>query len=111
MEHDDIESQQENTPNSQQSAEQTREEHPRNRQKPPPICFVTRLKKCYSEFRSKLDAISVDYYLQFTGDKTLVYYKNIKDYTSFIKTYRGALPFFTYTPRTEKTYVFAKGPA
>ncbi|KAK9703831.1 hypothetical protein QE152_g29089 [Popillia japonica] len=58
MEHDDIESQQENTPNSQQSAEQTREEHPRNRQKPPPICFVTRLKKCYKQYCLKWHAES-----------------------------------------------------
>ncbi|KAK9679957.1 hypothetical protein QE152_g39533 [Popillia japonica] len=63
MEHEDIESGQDDGAESQQWEEQTREEQPRNNQKPPPICFVTRLKKCYGEFRSKLDAISADYYL------------------------------------------------
>ncbi|KAK9694254.1 hypothetical protein QE152_g33649 [Popillia japonica] len=48
--------------------------------KPPPICFVSRVKQNYREFRAKLDSVAHDYYQMFTGDKTMIYYRNINDY-------------------------------
>ncbi|KAK9710429.1 hypothetical protein QE152_g26034 [Popillia japonica] len=78
----------------------------RKTQKPPPLCFVTRIQKHYGEFRAKLDNISKDYYIQFAGEKTLVYYRQLSAYKKFIKTYTGSLPFYTYTPRPERTYAY-----
>ncbi|KAK9708161.1 hypothetical protein QE152_g27411 [Popillia japonica] len=42
-------------------------------QRPPPICFASRMEQHYGEFRAPLDAISRDYYHgTFSGGKTLV---------------------------------------
>lgn len=85
--------------------EQTSQSHRKN-QKPPPICFPTRMEEHYWEFRARLDAISRDYYQQFSGNKTLVYYKTLSAYKKFIATYRGKLPFYTFTPRAERTFAY-----
>ncbi|KAK9710035.1 hypothetical protein QE152_g26280 [Popillia japonica] len=92
--------------------------------KPPPICFVSKLTKNLSVFReycdsvvSKLtknlsvfreycDSVSKNYYFHFASDRTLLYYRDIKDYKTFLSKYKDLLPFYTYTPRQEKTYAF-----
>ncbi|KAK9744300.1 hypothetical protein QE152_g7877 [Popillia japonica] len=96
--------------------------------KPPPICFVARVKSHYRELCAKLDAISREYFVQFAGEKTLVYFKNMRysykyfvqfagektlvyfknmrSYKQFIATYKNKIPFYTYTPKCEKTHAY-----
>lgn len=74
--------------------------------KPPPICFVSKLTKNLSVFREYCDSVSKNYYFHFASDRTLLYYRDIKDYKTFLSKYKDLLPFYTYTPRQEKTYAF-----
>ncbi|KAK9703824.1 hypothetical protein QE152_g29064 [Popillia japonica] len=88
------------------SVEDNTSQPPRKAQKPPPVCFIGRVNEHYREFRAKLDAISRDYFQQFAGEKTLIYYRKLEDYKRFIKMYSGTLPFYTYTPRSERTFAY-----
>lgn len=74
--------------------------------KPTALCFPTRIEKHYSEFRRKLNEISTNYFVQFSKDSTLVYYKSMTDYKRFIEKFGQVLPFYTYTPRNEKTSAY-----
>lgn len=79
---------------------------PTKNQRPPPICFLSRVGKHYRELCSKLDAISKDYHIQLATDKTLVYFAHLRHYKTFIETYTNKLPFYTYTPKGEKTHAY-----
>lgn len=79
---------------------------PKKGEKPPPICFVSRVEKHFKEFRSSLESISSDYYQHFAVDKTMVYFRQLSDYKKFVKTFSGKLPFYTFTPRVERTFAF-----
>ncbi|KAK9753607.1 hypothetical protein QE152_g1947 [Popillia japonica] len=48
--------------------------------KPPPICFIARINSHYGELCAKLDTISREYFIQFAGEKTLVYFKYMRNY-------------------------------
>lgn len=74
--------------------------------KPPPICFVSKLTKNLTVFRDYCDKISRNYYFHFASDRTLLYYHSIEDYKAFITKYKDILPFYTYTPRGEKTHAY-----
>ncbi|KAK9708099.1 hypothetical protein QE152_g27433, partial [Popillia japonica] len=87
----------------QQAAEKVQ---PEKRQKQPPICFILNVGKHYQDFCSKLDVISRECFIQFTSDKTLVYFKHMNNYKQFITMYKGKLPFYTYTPKAGKMHAY-----
>lgn len=62
------------------------------------------MEQHYCEFRARQDAISRDYYQQFSGGKTLVYFKHMSAYKQFI--HKVKTPFNPYTPRAERTYAY-----
>ncbi|GJQ75480.1 hypothetical protein Trydic_g8641 [Trypoxylus dichotomus] len=63
-----------------------------NNAKPPGLCFVSRMKGRFHEFKRMLNTNAVNYYVQFASDNRLVCLKKMEDYM--------------YTPRTEKTLAF-----
>ncbi|KAK9744304.1 hypothetical protein QE152_g7879 [Popillia japonica] len=71
-----------------------------------PPCFPTRLREKYSEFSRMLNAVSTEYHIQFAGDSTLVYYRAKADYDKFVQRYKSTVPFYTYTPKGEKTNAY-----
>lgn len=54
----------------------------------------------------KLDAISKEYHIKLAWDKTLVYFTHLHSYKLFIEKYTNKLPFYTYTPKGERTHAF-----
>ncbi|GJQ78659.1 hypothetical protein Trydic_g11762 [Trypoxylus dichotomus] len=46
---------------------------------------------------------------RFASDNPLVYFKKMEDYKKFIERYANKVPFYTYTPRTEKSGVPHQG--
>ncbi|GJQ87858.1 hypothetical protein Trydic_g20236 [Trypoxylus dichotomus] len=78
----------------------------RREPRPPPIYFMARLGSEHAEFRRKIDGISKNYYLQFTVKDTILYFCAMADYKKFIATFKDILPFYTFTPRNEKTHAY-----
>lgn len=74
--------------------------------KPPPLCFPTRLREKYGAFRKMLNAVSAEYHIQFAGDSTLVYFKAKTDYDKFVQQHKNSVPFYTYTPKGQKTNAY-----
>ncbi|KAK9709952.1 hypothetical protein QE152_g26298 [Popillia japonica] len=74
--------------------------------KPPPLCFPTRLREKYGAFRKMLNAVSAEYHIQFAGDSTLVYFKAKTDYDKFVQQHKSSVPFYTYTPKGQKTNAY-----
>lgn len=91
---------------SQEDANTDAEETTAKGPKPPPICFVARVVKSQAIFRQYCDSITKNYYLQYSKDRTFLYYRNVSDYKRFIEKYKGRLPFYTYTPRQDKTHAY-----
>ncbi|KAK9710038.1 hypothetical protein QE152_g26274 [Popillia japonica] len=108
------------------AATQAESDAPVKNIKPPPICFVSKISKNLSVFREYCNSISKTYYFHFASDRTLLYYKDMKEYKIFISKYnrtllyykdmkeykifiskyKDVLPFYTYTPKKEKTYAY-----
>ncbi|GJQ88136.1 hypothetical protein Trydic_g13142 [Trypoxylus dichotomus] len=68
--------------------------------------FVSRMKERFREYRQMLNGVFTEYYVQFAGENTLVYFKKLQDYKSFIERYSNEVSFFIYTPRADKTLAF-----
>ncbi|KAI4470695.1 glutathione s-transferase [Holotrichia oblita] len=49
--------------------------------------------------------ISTDYYIQFAGENTLVYYKSKSHYDEYIRKYKNTVRFFTYKSEKANAYV------
>ncbi|GJQ66389.1 hypothetical protein Trydic_g4413 [Trypoxylus dichotomus] len=78
----------------------------RREPRPPPIYFMARLGSEHTEFRRKIDGIPKNYYLQFTAKDAIFYFRAMADYKKFIATFKDILPFYTFTPRNEKTHAY-----
>ncbi|GJQ87840.1 hypothetical protein Trydic_g1808 [Trypoxylus dichotomus] len=89
-----------------QESQQQQKRSGTNNAKPPALCFVSRMRERLREFKQLLNSVSTAYYVQFSGENTLVYFKKLDDYRRFVERYSNEVPFYTYTPRAEKTLAF-----
>ncbi|GJQ81574.1 hypothetical protein Trydic_g18182, partial [Trypoxylus dichotomus] len=100
-----MEVQDEEQPRPSTSTAQEGEQHQKrsgtSNSKPPALCFVSRMKERFREFKQLINSVSTEYYVQFSGENTLVYFKKLDDYRRFVEQYSNEVPFYTYTPRAE----------
>ncbi|GJQ87702.1 hypothetical protein Trydic_g14164 [Trypoxylus dichotomus] len=102
----DVQEEAQPQPSTSAGQEQQQERSGTNNAKPSALCFVSRMKECFREFKQMLNVVSTEYYVQFAGDNTLVYYKKLEDYIRFVERYSNEVQFYTYTPRADKTLAF-----
>ncbi|GJQ66435.1 hypothetical protein Trydic_g13267 [Trypoxylus dichotomus] len=106
----EMEVQDEEQPRPSTSTAQEGEQHEKrsgtSNAKPPALCFISRMKERFREFKQMINSVSTEYYVQFSGENTLVYFKKLDDYRRFVERYSNEVPFYTYTPRAEKTLAY-----
>ncbi|GJQ88762.1 hypothetical protein Trydic_g15418, partial [Trypoxylus dichotomus] len=75
-------------------------------EQPRPSTSTAQERERFREFKQLINSVSTEYYVQFSGENTLVYFKKLDDYRRFVERYSNEVPFYTYTPRAEKTLAF-----